>query len=160
MSKLTSFPGAFLLGAGLMYFLDPVRGRKRRARIGEAAQHAARVERQLLDKAARDAKQRVQGFTERVKHPPSPDVPDAVIAERVRSHLGRAVSHPRALDVVVHDGRVILRGPVFTLEANDLLRSVRKVPGVREVVDRLERHDTAGSISALQGEGRVRRTSE
>ena len=27
MSKLTSFPGGLLLGAGLMYFLDPIRGR-------------------------------------------------------------------------------------------------------------------------------------
>jgi len=75
MSKLTSFPGGMLLGAGLMYFLDPVRGRRRRARVNEVAHHAERVERELFAKASRDARQRVVGLTERVKPPPSSDAP-------------------------------------------------------------------------------------
>ncbi len=152
--KLFSFPGAFLLGAGLTYFLDPVRGRRRRARINEAVIHAQRQERELLGKAARDASNRAHGLVERVKHRPSPDAPDQVIESRVRACLGRAVSHPGALDLVVADGRVILRGPVFAYEAEHVLRSVRRVPGVRDVIDRMERHATAGSISSLQGEGR------
>jgi uncharacterized membrane protein len=154
--KLINFPGGLLLGVGLMYFLDPVRGRKRRARINEAVIHAQRRERELLAKAARDARQRAHGLVERVTHPPAPDAPDQVIESRVRACLGRAVSHPGALDLVVHDGRVILRGPVFTYEADHVVRSVRRVPGVREVVDRMERHETAGSISSLQGVGRRR----
>jgi uncharacterized membrane protein len=154
--KLTSFPGGVLLGAGLMYFLDPIRGRKRRARINEAVMHAQRQERELIAKAGRDARHRARGMVERAKHRPSPDAPDQVIDSRVRACLGRAVSHPGALDVVVHDGRVILRGAVFTHEADFVMRAVRRVPGVREVVDRMERHDTAGSISSLQGEGRRR----
>jgi uncharacterized membrane protein len=152
--KLTSFPGAILLGAGLMYFLDPVRGRRRRARINEAVIHAERHERELLAKAARDASNRAHGLVERVKHRPSPDAPDQVIESRVRACLGRAVSHPGAIDPVVHDGRVILRGPVFAHEADHVLRSVRRVAGVRDVVDRMERHTSAGSISSLQGKGR------
>lgn len=155
--KLTSFPGAVLLGAGLMYFLDPVRGRRRRARVNEAVTHAQRHERQLLGKAARDARHRAHGLVERVKHRPSPDAPDVVVESRVRACLGRAVSHPGALDVVVHDGRVILRGPVLSHEADFVVRAVRRVPGVREVIDRMERHDEPGSISSLQGEGRPRR---
>lgn len=155
--KLTSFPGAVLVGAGLMYFLDPLRGRRRRARINEALTHAQRHERELLGKAARDARHRAHGLVERAKHRPSPDAPDVVIDSRVRACLGRAVSHPGALDVVVHDGRVILRGPILSHEADFVVRAVRRVSGVREVVDRMERHDTAGSISALQGEGRSRR---
>lgn len=152
--KLTSFPGAVLLGAGLMYFLDPVRGRKRRARINEAVIHAQKRERELFGKAARDARHRAHGLVERAKHRPSPDAPDVVIDSRVRACLGRAVSHPGALDVVVHDGRVILRGPVLSREADAVVRAVRRVPGVREVIDRMERHDEPGSISSLQGEGR------
>jgi len=155
--KLTSFPAGVLLGAGLMYFLDPIRGRKRRARIEEAVVHAQHRERDLLGRASRDAKHRAQGFVERAKHRPSPDAPDQVIESRVRACLGRAVSHPGALDVVVNDGRVILRGPVFTYEADFVLRAVQRVAGVRHVIDRMERHDQAGSIPALQGEGRKRR---
>jgi uncharacterized membrane protein len=155
--RLTSFPGGVLLGAGLMYFMDPIRGRKRRARINEAVMHAQRHERDLLAKASRDARQRAHGLVERTKHRPSTDAPDQVIESRVRACLGRAVSHPGALDVAVVDGRVILRGPVFTHEAEYVVRAVRGVAGVREVVDRMERHATAGSIPSLQGEGRKRR---
>ncbi|HEY5945264.1 MAG TPA: SRPBCC family protein, partial [Kofleriaceae bacterium] len=129
----------------------------RRARINEAVMHAQRHERELLAKASRDAKHRAQGLIERAKHPPSPDAPDQVIESRVRACLGRAVSHPSALDLVVHDGRVILRGPVLSHEASFVLRAVRGVAGVREVVDRMERHDSAGSIPSLQGGPRARR---
>lgn len=155
--KLTSFPGGVFLGAGLMYFLDPIRGRRRRARINEAVLHAQKHERDLLAKAARDAKQRAHGMIERAKHRPSPDAPDQVVDSRVRACLGRAVSHPGAIDIIVQDGRVILRGPVFSREADFVIRAVRRVPGVHEVIDRMERHDSAGSISSLQGEGRSRR---
>lgn len=155
MFKLTSFPGGLLLGAGLMYLLDPVRGRRRRARILEAVHHAERRERELLSRAARDARQRVHGLTERMMHRPSSDVPDQVIVERVRSRLGRVISHPRAVDVAVIDGRAILRGAIFAHEAPKAVACVRGTPGVRAVVDRLERHLTAGQIPQLQGEGHV-----
>jgi uncharacterized membrane protein len=158
MSKLTSFPGGLLLGAGLMYFLDPLRGPGRRRRINEAVMHAERVERAMLQKAVRDAKQRAHGLAERITHPPATDVSDEVIEQRLRARIGRAVSHPRALEIIVHAGHVILRGPVLEHEAPALLRMARIVPGVIDVIDRLERHATAESVPALQGKGRRRRT--
>jgi uncharacterized membrane protein len=157
MSTRTNFPGGLLLGAGLMYFLDPVRGRKRRARIREQLSHAERVERQLVGKAKRDAQHRLHGLAERMRHSPSPDAPDAVIEGRVRSALGRTISHPGAIEVDVHGGCVVLRGPVFAHEADAVLRCVRSVPGAREVIDRMERHATAAGISSLQGEGKLPR---
>lgn len=157
MSKITSFPGGLMLGAGLMYFLDPIRGRVRRRRINAAVMQAERVERDMMSKARRDAKQRFYGLAERIKHPPAKDVSDEVIDQRLRARIGRAVSHPRALEIVVVTGRVILRGPVLDSEANHLLRLARAVPGVLEVVDRLERHETA-DVLALQGPPRRRHT--
>jgi uncharacterized membrane protein len=156
MSKLTSFPGGLLLGAGLMYFLDPNRGRRRRRRVEEAVRHAERLERELFSRAVRDTRQRVHGLVERVSHPPARNVSDEVIQERVRARLGRAVSHQRALDVVVVSGRVVVRGPVLAHEAAEVLKVARAVPGVREVVDGLERHASA-DIPALQGQGRRRK---
>jgi len=153
MSKLASFPGGLLLGAGLMYLLDPVRGRRRRARILEAVHQAERHERELLGRAARDARHRMHGLTERVMHRPSTDVPDQVVVDRVRSRLGRVISHPRAVDVAVVDGRAILRGAIFAHEAPKAVACTRSTPGVRVVIDRLERHLTAGRIPQLQGEG-------
>ena len=157
--KVTSFPGGVLLGAGLMYFLDPIRGRKRRARINDAVMHAQRRERELFARASRDAHNRARGLVERMQHRPSPDAPDDVIESRVRACLGRAVSHPRALDVRVLGGNVILSGPVFAHEADFVAGAVGRVPGVTEVVDRMERHVSAGSIPSLQGEGRKRRNA-
>jgi len=156
MSKLASFPGGLLLGASLMYFLDPIRGRTRRRRIHEALQQAERTERELFNRAARDTRQRIHGFVERVSHPPARDVSDEVVEQRVRARLGRAVSHPRALDIAVVAGRVILRGAVLAHEAQDVIRHARAVAGVREVVDKLERH-AAADVPSLQGQGRRRK---
>lgn len=157
MSKLTSFPGGLLFGAGLMFFLDPIRGRVRRRRINAAVLQAERLEREILSKARRDARQRVHGLAERIKHPPAADVSDEVIEQRLRARVGRALSHPRALEIVVVTGRVILRGPILESEAPHLLRLARSVAGVIEVVDRLERHDRP-DVPALQGPPRRRHT--
>jgi len=107
--SIIRFPSGLLVGAGLMYFLDPVRGRKRRARVGEHATHARRVERELVGKAVRDASHHAHGLGERVKHPMSDEVADGVLQGRVRAALGRVVSHPRSLEVEAHGGAVVLR---------------------------------------------------
>jgi hypothetical protein len=79
---------------------------------------------------------------------------DQVLADRVRTSLGRVVSHPRAIAVTVQGGRVELCGPVLAHERQQLLDSVRGVAGVAGVVDRLEIHEKPDGISSLQGEAR------
>jgi uncharacterized membrane protein len=154
MARFTSF----VVGAGLMYLLDPQRGRARRARVVNALVHASKAERRLVRKGLRDARQRLQGVSERSRRVFSEPAPDEVILGRVRSRLGRAIAHAHAhaLDLEVKDGRLILRGPVLTAEADEVLRCVRGTMGVREVIDRMERHVTPGMIQALQARGRSR----
>jgi hypothetical protein len=95
---------------------------------------------------------RVTGVAARLRRPfRQESVDDAVLAERVRAQLGRAVSHPRAIEVEVTDGRVCLRGPVIEGEVPRLLSAVRSVRGVREVVSALEQHEEPGDVPALQG---------
>jgi uncharacterized membrane protein len=74
-----------------------------------------------------------------------------VIVARVRTVLGRLVSHPSAIDVTSELGRVTLSGSILSDEADDLLAAVRGVRGVEDVEDRLELHATADGIPALQG---------
>jgi osmotically-inducible protein OsmY len=81
------------------------------------------------------------------------DVPDDILAERVRAQIGRPVSTPGALEIEVHDGLVEVRGTIPPREADPLLRTVRRVRGVRDVVDRLERHEPSGHTPSLQGSG-------
>jgi len=75
-----------------------------------------------------------------------------VLLERVRSAIGRAVSHPHAVHVYAEEnGRIILEGPVLQHEQSYLLKRVSAVPGVRELVNRLQVYTEPGNISSLQG---------
>ena len=154
MSKLWSFPRGVLVGASLMYFFDPRRGRARRARVTALATHLRRAEQRLVGKAARDAAHRARGLVQRVAYVRSGGrtTDDAVLEARIRARLGRVVGHPGAIDLTVRRGVVTLRGAVLGLEAGRALRSLRRVPGVRDVVDRLDRHATA-DVPELRGEG-------
>ncbi|HEY3804974.1 MAG TPA: SRPBCC family protein [Kofleriaceae bacterium] len=158
--SLTSKLSAALAGAGLMYFFDPDRGHPRRAKLANAAVHARKREHELVGKAVRDARHRVRGVAERVKHRDDRDIPDEVLAGRVHTGLGRAVSHPRAIELSVNDGCVLLRGDVLEREADALLAAVHGTAGVRDVIDELARHDAPDSIAVLQGEGRAMRTRD
>lgn len=140
------------VGAGLTYFLDPGRGARRRARVRDTIAHTASQTRHAAGAASRDARHRAHGtaatFRRRFRHDP---VDDEVLVERVRAKLGRLVSHPHAVGVMASEGSVRLRGPILTREAGPLIHAVRRVNGVRDVIDQLECHDTAEHVPSLQG---------
>src|SRR5690606_41379272 len=73
------------------------------------------------------------------------------LAERVRSKLGRVCSHLRAIRVAADEGTVTLRGDILEHELPNVLRAVRHVPGVRNVVHELQVHRRAGRMPFLQG---------
>jgi len=152
--------GGFVAGVGLMYLADPVRGKRRRAVARDKAGAYWRDVATELDKAARDLSNRTQGFTAAVESMWSRGQADGPLLEaRVRSRMGRAVSHPHAVEVRAEaSGRVVLEGDVLAAEVPYLLKSVHAVPGVREVINRLEAHREAGNIANLQG-GVPRRSS-
>ncbi|MDB4958599.1 MAG: hypothetical protein JWO36_6168 [Myxococcales bacterium] len=143
--------GSLGLGAALMYVFDPRSGRRRRSVLGDQITHAFKVESRLMGKARRDLEHRAQGIVHEISEPTSQDVPAEVLIERVRATIGHVVSHPRAIEVEANNGVVVLRGPILEGEAPQLLAFVERVPGVREVVDQLERHATADSVPSLQG---------
>jgi uncharacterized membrane protein len=154
MPKLWTFPRGVLVGASLMYFFDPRRGRARRARVAALASHLRRLEQKLVGKATRDAAHRARGLVQRVARArggaPRPD--DAVLEARIRARLGRVVSHPSAIQLAVRRGIVTLRGAVLDQEAGRAIRSLRRVPGVRDLVDRMDRHPSPDA-PALRGQG-------
>jgi hypothetical protein len=144
------------LGAGLMYFLDPVMGRRRRALLGDQATAAWRDLQDATRVTARDLSQRSQGLlAEGRAHFSADAADDHIVAGRVRSALGRWVSHPRAVVVQVRDGRAILSGLILRDEVERLLARVASVRGVRAVENHLEVHERSENLPALQG-GRPR----
>lgn len=154
MNKATSWLYGAGIGAGLMYIFDPDRGRRRRALVRDQVVHTWRSTGELMDKAMRDLQNRTRGLAAETKARLSGEqVFDEVLAERVRSALGRAVSHPGAISVTVDQSRVILSGPILAREVDRLLAAVAAVSGVTQVENRLDVHQQAGDIPGLQGGG-------
>ena len=148
----------FLLGAGLMYLLDPDRGIRRRHAAGY---RLGRVRRRMgaeIAAAARDVRNRSAGtlaeLRSRLLHD---DAGDAVIEERIRARLGRLVSQPGAVEVAVVGGEATLLGSVLEGELDDLLHGVRLVRGVRRVWNQLEVFTDARRVPDLPGGALVER---
>lgn len=157
-SPLATLAAGLMLGAGLMYILDPTGGRRRRA---VTRQKLARVSRQAggqLSRTARHARDKAQGVAAGARHmATSARADDDTLRGRVRAALGRVVTHPHSVRADVHDGVVTLRGPVLRAEVDGLVQTVRAVRGVYDVVNELEEHETPGNVPGLQGEGRAGR---
>jgi uncharacterized membrane protein len=145
------------IGAAGMYWLDPDQGRRRRALARDKLAGAAEQLSSAVRAGSRDLKSRARGAGAEVRARFSADdASDEVLAERVRSALGRVVSHPRAIEVLASDGRITLVGDVLAREHDELLATVSDVRGVVGVADNLSVHEQSNEIPALQG-GRLRR---
>lgn len=148
------FLGSVGLGAALMYFYDPQSGRRRRAIAQDQYRHTMRKLEEAQRVIGRDARNRAQGFAaeaKRLVHRDPARGDDVIIAERVRSAIGRQVSHPAAIEVSADGGTVNLKGAVLASEVEGLLECVSCVRGVKGVENHLSVHDEPGNIPALQG---------
>ena len=159
MNKGLTFGAGLGLGTGLMFLLDPDRGKRRRALLRDKCVWSARKTGEAAQVTARDLRNRAQGIASSIQSSfKSEMVDDTKLTDRVRSKLGRVVSHPHAIGVTARDGVITLSGPILTEEVPYLLACVNRVSGVNEVVNNLEPHATADNHPALQG-GREREGS-
>jgi len=133
------------LGASLMYFFDPDRGRRRRALLRDQTIGAGHRFEHFLSAACCDLQQRVQGtLWEATSLFTGNRVPDDVLVGRIRSKIGRCVAHAGCIDVKANKGHVILSGPVGAHEVGDLVSCVRGMHGVCGVENRLDvQHESA-----------------
>src|SRR5919197_3805029 len=155
MDRTMSLFAGIGLGAGLMYYLDPQLGRRRRALLRDQLVSATSRLDDCLGATWSDVRQRGQGLAAETSALFTRERPDdRVLAERVRSKIGRYLSHPSSVEVAARDGRVTLSGPILAREVDWLLDAVSSVPGVTGVDNRLEIHTRAGDVPGLQGGGR------
>jgi len=109
-----------------------------------------------IDVTTRDVTNRTRGLISEIKSRISSEQPDdSVLVDRVRSQLGRVVSHPGAINVTAQNGTVTLSGPVLADEAPHLLSCVKWTAGVQDINNNLDVHEEAQNHPALQG-GRER----
>src|SRR5688572_16016960 len=139
MNKRENLILGMILGAGLMYLLDPDRGRRRRALIRDQMVHGAHEIEDLgggMASKARHLRNRARGAVLDTKTRLSrEEVEDSVLAARVRTHLGRLVSDPSTIEVSAEHGRVTLRGAAPNEEVRGLVDGVQDVPGVHDVIN-------------------------
>ena len=144
--KSWAFLGGVGVGALVMYFLDPTTGARRRMGARNRVLKAGRAAGKAIESNAKDLADRARGIAERTRSRFDPGTPpDDVLAQRVRTALGRVISHPAMISISAAAGVVTLSGTVSEEEAKGLTAVVRGVEGVREVED-----DTAVREAALR----------
>lgn len=141
---LASMVGAAGMGAGMMFFLDPDRGRRRRAIVRQKATSAAS---QMTDAVvslggfSRDARNRAYGLmAETRSRLRREEVDDEVLEARVRARMGHNIHNADKVKVTADHGRVTLAGQVVASEAEALRACVAAVRGVRQIADNTEVH--------------------
>jgi uncharacterized membrane protein len=144
-----------LVGASAMYLLDPDRGARRRSLLRDRGVHAGHKLGSGLAATARDARNRTRGTAAALRARfRTEELDDDVLHERVRSAIGRVVSYPRAITIVVTGERITLSGQVLADEVDALVQTVAQVRGVSEVRNELEIHASSAGVPSFQGSGR------
>lgn len=139
-------------GAGAMYFLDPERGRTRRAwagqKVGRIVNDTGRAFRRA-GQQCNDLLNRTRGTAHHLRDSvggggSGGPVSAEQLLQRVRSQMGHVVSRADQIQVLTDaDGNVELTGRVAASELDGLLTSVRRVSGVSQITNRLEVLDRA-----------------
>ena len=152
MDKRVAFFTGLGLGAGVMFLLDPDRGKRRRALIRDQAVHLSHTSKDTLEKTARDLRNRATGVIAETKARfGDSGVPDEVLVDRVKAALGRYPVHDRSINIEADNGRVVLSGDTLADEVGIILEATSASRGVKDVVNNLTVHETAEGISSLQG---------
>ena len=151
MNKKAAIVGVGV-GAALMYFFDPDRGRRRRALVRDKVEAAGNKAELYAEKMGRDIRNRAYGVVAETKalfkHE---EVTDDVLSDRVRAKLGRYPIHTGAVEVSAQDGIVTLSGPILADELPTVLRAARFVRGVKSVDNQLAVYTEGGSEPSLPG---------
>jgi hypothetical protein len=136
--KLWRFGAGSAAGAGLMYFLDPAEGRRRRAQTVDQTAGAVRHTARRIGRAARRLGADGYGLWRRALYAWRPAEPAAnapTLTDRVMSQVYRDPSIPQGqLNINVEDDVVVVRGELNHPEDIRALEAkIRDVPGVRDV---------------------------
>lgn len=146
------------LGAGMMYFLDPQHGNRRRAMVRDKANRFVNNIDDSIDRAIEDTRNRTRGMlSEMTAKLSDQGAPDWILEERVRSNLGRLARHARGVSVTADGGIVHLSGPALREDEEAIVKTALRTRGVHGVENRLQVVDSPQDIPALQGEPSSRR---
>ncbi|MDB5305283.1 MAG: hypothetical protein JWM97_2832 [Phycisphaerales bacterium] len=145
------------VGAGLMYFMDPERGRARRnwvtEKLGSFTRSTGRsmraTGRNLANRARGTAYESARKARNLAGYEDQPDTQQLV--SRVRSSMGHVISNPSLVQLMADGtGTITMTGTLPAGECEVLVATVRGVPGVTEVINLLDTSDTSNPVSEGQ----------
>ena len=148
--------GCCALGVGLMYLMDPRLGRSRRAWLSDKVTSVVRRTGRTFYGTGRDMANRAYGVAaEAGSHfGSSGPVASEQMLQRVRSEMGRVVSHPRLVQAMADaNGCVTLSGRILADESDRLIAMLEAIPGVTLVVNRLETSQNDQDLHRAVGSG-------
>lgn len=127
------------IGSAVMYLLDPRQGNRRRSVARDKLRSLASGSTVKAGKTYRHLKNRLFGTISQLAGALLPDasISDRKLADRIRSKIGRTITHPHAIDFAVHDGHVTVRGNLRPHEAGQVIQAVERVAGVVAVENQI-----------------------
>jgi uncharacterized membrane protein len=147
--------GGLAIGAALMYMADPSQGRRRRALLQDKVGSLRHQSSKAMSQSWQDVRHRMTGLQAEAARLLSPrkakPLDDHVLEARVRSRLGRAMSHLRDVEVKAHQGSVLLGGAIAEEDKERLEQLVAAIPGVKSVRHQWQQQVAAESHHAATG---------
>ena len=144
------------LGAGLMYFLDPQQGARRRNMTRDRTLAFFRKAGRRSVRAGRGVAAEAYGVTQKITHmrEEPKELDDITLARKVESEIFRDRDVPKGnVNVNVVDGVVELRGEIEEPGMiEDLEKAARKVAGVKGVENLLHAPGTPAPTTPEGGE--------
>jgi osmotically-inducible protein OsmY len=125
----------FGAGYALAYLMDSERGRSRRDQLSSRLRHASREATRTAQRTITAAGDKAAGLRNQVAFgPDNPSPDDLTLLDRVESQVFSDPSIPKGdINVMVVDGRAVLRGQVSAPQIGAIEAAVRKVVGVKDV---------------------------
>lgn len=159
--KLSTILEGIVLGAGLMYILDPESGRRRQSMAKDQLQRQLKHKQEALNVMQKDFMNRSRGLATQIRSARTRgDVAsDEIVQARIRSAVGRICSHPRAIHCEVHNGEVILAGMVLPQERERVVECAQRTKGVHLVTDNLDLVEDPSHVPSMQGQTTIAQSS-
>lgn len=133
--------GCCAMGIGLMYLMDPDRGRARRAWLSDTLGGLVKSTGQTFYRTGKDLSDRFTGGSSSAGYASRSAGPmqSEQLLENVRSEISRVVPANHQIEVMADvNGTVTLTGAVRPEDADRVIAAVEDVPGVALVINRLE----------------------
>ena len=144
----------FAAGATLVYFLDPYRGRRRRAEVINKGFHAVSETGELFRRAGKHVADRLRGrYHETAAQFRHEKPTDAQLIARVRAQLGHVLQNIGSVQVVADEGYITVRGELPAEMIEPAIRSASSVRGVRGVNSQLHPLQESATAEGIRPTG-------